>query len=442
MMNASASPLGDSPASVGLAALEDGFVYCRSRPLSLPPKEQAVLHLLVREWPRVVSKENFARQAWAGQAMSDESLARCVAQLRHTVPPGLGLAIQSVYRHGYRLVLTPGAEPPPEPSPPAHPRLLHDAMAPPHQVETLTHARQLTQQRTAQALRRAEQLLRELTDQAPGYMAAKLALAECLSAALSCGLAVERRHIDEGLAQLALVERHAPHMPGLHAETAHLLDCAWRFAEAAALHARAAHSAPQDAATHYYHAWHLLALARPHEAVAALATARRLNPFSFNIATLLARAHASTGDMQAGLACAREAHLNAPESTQAAIYYLAYQAHVSPQPALAEAARQLLPGPAPWAFAASSLAYVLARCGDHDAALHLVRSAGTENASVRANHIAVLLVLDRLDEAMQRALDAEREGCGQLPLILCASENAGLRRHPAFADLQARVLGH
>ncbi|MGH6625288.1 MAG: winged helix-turn-helix domain-containing protein [Burkholderiaceae bacterium] len=439
MMSSPASPPGDSPTSIGLAALDDGFVYYRSRPLQLPPKEQAVLHLLVREWPRVVSKDRFARQVWAGQAMSDESLARCVAQLRQAMPPNLGLAIQSVYRRGYQLVVAPRELS--ESAPPTHPRLLHDAMALPQQVEALTHARQLTQQRTAPALQRAEQLLRELIVQAPGYMAAKLAFAECLAATLSCGFAVERQRIDEGLAQLALVERHAPQMPGLHAETAHLLDCAWRFDEAAVLHARARQTSPQDAATHYYHGWHLLAMARPREAVQALETARRLNPFSVNISIMQARALASAGETQAGLERARQAHLSAPESLQASIYFLAYQAYVDPQPALAETARRVILGPSSWAFAASSLAYVLARCGEHEAAMQLVKTVGTENASVRANHIAVLLVLGQADEAMQRALDAAQEGCGQLPLIVNAPENTGLRQHPGFTRLQTLIHG-
>ncbi|WP_382323819.1 winged helix-turn-helix domain-containing protein [Hydrogenophaga sp. UC242_53] len=330
------APTGTHPGGLGYTAADDGDVCHHGRPLALPPKERAVLHLLLRQWPRTVSKEQFARQVWAGQPMSDESLARCIAQLRQALPPATGLALRAVYRRGYRLEVIASTNEAPSP---AHGRLAHAAMAAPHQVETLTHARQLVQQRTAEALVRAERLLRALIDEAPDYLAAPLALAECLAATVSCGLAVRRERIDEALAHLDRVAHGAPHMPGLWAESAHLLDCAWRFDEAAALHERALASSPLDAATHYYRGWHLLATDRPREAVAALEQALRLNPFSVYMAILLARALRHRGRPRSR---ARAGPAHARERARAPRRRLAPAGRAGPGGALARTGR---PGP-------------------------------------------------------------------------------------------------
>lgn len=433
------APPGTGPDRLGYTADDDGDVCHHGRPVTLPPKERAVLHLLLRQWPRTVSKEAFARQVWAGQPMSDESLARCIAQLRQALPPATGLALRAVYRRGYRLDVAADKPAAQAPQAPAHWRLVHAAMAPPHQVETLTHARQLVQQRTAASLARAEGLLRALIEEAPDYPAARLALAECIAATVSCGLAVRRERIDEALAHLDRVQAEAPQMPGLLAETAHLLDCAWRFGEAAALHARARASSPLDAATHYYRGWHLLATDRPREAVKALEQALQLNPFSVYMAVLLARALATAGDHEAALARAQRTRENAPEHRAAALHLLGVQAMVAPSPALAGSALQLLPDPASWVFAASTLAYVLARCGEPEAAARVIAGTDPGNPSEQATHAAALTLLGRRTDALDRLERAAGEGCGHLPLVLLAAENHGLRGDPRWAAIAARV---
>lgn len=213
-----APPIAAPPivALAGLLACADGFVYLHGSPLALPPKEQAALHLLISEWPKVVSKERFAQQVWPGQDMSDESLARCMAQLRKPLSRCTRLRIQSVYQRGYRLVVPQEAALPALPTlvPGAvHARLLHDALAQPAHVAVLTHARQLVQQRTPASLQHAEQLLTELIAQAPGYLAAPLALAECLACQISSGLALDCTPALRGLALLDQVRQAAPDTP-------------------------------------------------------------------------------------------------------------------------------------------------------------------------------------------------------------------------------------
>ncbi|MES2581724.1 MAG: winged helix-turn-helix domain-containing protein [Pseudomonadota bacterium] len=431
-----------SPQTVGLVAQGDGFVYLQGQPLRLPPKEGAVLHLLLREWPRVVSKDTFAQQVWLGHSMSDESLARCVAQLRQCVPLQPLLAIQSVYGRGYRLELLASAAPPvAAPALAGHSRLLQDAMAAPRHVEVLMHARQLIPQRTPLALQRAQALLRDLLEQAPDYLGAKLAYAECLTATMSSGLGVDRARLADALTHLQQVQQLAPQAPGLLAEMAHLLDCTWHFAAAADMHAQAAQTSALDASAHYYLGWHLLATGQATQAVAALRQAQQLNPFSVNVAILLARALTFVGEPNAALEQARQAHTAAPESVQASVYFLASQAYLCPTSELLTQARAVLLGPATWTYAASSLAFVLARCGAADEALQLVHTADAHTPNMRANFISTLLLLGQPDQAMQRAWDAVHEGCGPLPTLLRAPENRALRRHADFEHLVRMIPG-
>jgi len=435
---------GATPTLLGYTTHDDGEVCYQGLPLTLAPKERAALHLLLRHWPRVVPKTCFAEQVWAGQAMSDESLARCMAQLRHALGSNGQLQPQAVYGRGYRLRLGKHSAAPTAPNggaPATHWRLMHAALASPERVEALTHARQLVQQRTEPAIIRAEVLLRSLLEQAPGYPAARLAFAECVAASLSGGLTVRRERIDEALAQLALAAQESPSMPGLATENAHLLDNAWRFKEAAALHAQALVQAPDDATTHYYHGWHLLATGQARPAVEALRSAVRLNPFAVHMAILLARAHITAGDLPAALACARRIQEQAPDHPGAAVYLLACEALVDPRPALIKEARRMLPGPGAWVFAASSLAFVLARCGATQEALRLVRASAHTSASARATHASVLCMLGQTDEAFERLEQAAAEGCGMLPVLLLAAENTALREDARYAGLRTRIWG-
>ncbi|MDW5443261.1 winged helix-turn-helix domain-containing protein [Polaromonas sp. SM01] len=436
-------PALHSPAEHGYTARDDGFVCLRGLPLQLPPKERAVLHLLLSCWPDVVPKEVFANRIWRNQPMSDESLARCVAQLRPALSAQGGLGISAVYRTGYRLTLaTTTAGVPVAAAIPPLSRLHHEAMAQPRQVATLLHARQLTHQRTGAGLVRAQALLRELITQAPDYLAAKLALAECMSSAVSCGLTVQSDSLRESLAQLRLIEAQAPDLPGLHAEMAHLLDCQWRFSEARDMHERAAAGAALDDQALHYLGWHQLCTGQAREAAESLQLALELNPFSVTLGVLRARCLTASGELQAGLTQAEQVAHMAPDNLAAQVYLLGYQAFLEPRTALLAQAEQITLGPGSWPFAASTLAYLFARCGAPDRARGLMAQSADEGVSMRANHLAVLLCLGELDQAMALALAAARQGCGQLPLIINAPENAGLRQHPDFARLHALMGTH
>jgi len=289
IMTTVGAALRDGPAASALLAEQSGTVSLGGVPLLLPPKEQAVLHLLLRSWPNAVSKDDFAHHIWRAQEMSDAGLARCVAQLRQRLPASAGVTIHAVYGRGYRLAKSPSAETSASDRV-GHPRLLWAAMAAPRQVEALVQARQWTQQRTESSLRRAQDLLRSLLTEAPAYSAAQLAYAECLCATITCGLRVPKVLLETSLMQLQQLSDRTESPPGLHADLAHLLDCLWRFDEARAMHLVALQTSPDDVQTHGYWGWHLLATGQAAAAAQALKTATQLNPFAINLHLLAARA--------------------------------------------------------------------------------------------------------------------------------------------------------
>jgi hypothetical protein len=98
-------------------------------------------------------------------------------------------------------------------------------------------------------------------------------------------------------------------------------------------------------------------------------------------------------------------------------------------------------GPATWTYASSSLAFVLARCGAEDEALRLIHTMDADTPGIRANFIGPLLLLGESEQAMQRAWDAAREGCGPLPVLLHAPENRALRQHADFERLAGMIPG-
>jgi len=420
---------------LGLDLDKHGFVYYRSSPLTLAPTARGVLQLLLREWPGVVGKQQFAQEVWSG-VMSDESLARCMTQLRGVLAGIPGLKIRAVYGEGYQLQVTDVAAVTPQ----FHLRLRDTAMAAPALAETLMHARTLIQQYTPSSLLRAEDLLRGLMEHAPDYVSAKIAFGESLAAQVSCGMGLRPARLEEGLALLEAAALRVPDAAGLLSQRAHLLDCAWRFAEAAPLHVRAIDADANDPATHYHHAWHLLACGRAAEGVAALERAHALAPYSCSIAMMLARAHTFADSADAGLAYARKAYADHPDRLQAYIYLLTYEAFLEPRGELVDKLLGIKLGPRSWSFAASSIAYGLARCGAADAASALIARHDGDNPSMRATFTSALLLLGQADAAHARIADAAELGCGFLPVSMRAPENRLLCEHAAYADVAQRVF--
>lgn len=424
-----------------LRAGDDGYVYVGDRALVLPPKEQAVLHLLLTRSPSVVSKDEFAERVWPGQAMSDESLTRCIHRIRHALREVPGkVRIESLYGRGYRLSGAAAMQT----TIAAHQRLLSAAQAPPHLAEAFMYARQLAQQRSPSALAQAERILRDTLAQAPDYAPARVALAECLAGGNSWGVTSDPGLIDEGLRHLAAAERIAPGVAGLHSARAYLLDRAWRFQEAAAACAQALNDNPDDADTHFHYGWHLLATGRPDAAVEALRAAVRLHPYAVLLRITLARAHAHAGHPQNALQEAEAACAFSPGDEMAELYMTAFRAWLQPGPAVVDAAWRLALSRDALTLAPPVLSYALARTDDTQGALDVIDACtrcANSNPCTAAMHATSLLALDRVDAAIALVQAAVTARCGVLPVLLHDPANAGLKRHPAYPGLHAQVFG-
>ncbi|HEX7062940.1 MAG TPA: winged helix-turn-helix domain-containing protein [Woeseiaceae bacterium] len=111
---------------------EDGTVRSPAGVRRLGPRPMAVLLALVAEPGRVFSREELMARVWSGLVVSDETLSRCISDLRQALDddPRTPRCIETLARRGYRfighvdpLAGTPaaGTSPDPEsaPSPPA-----------------------------------------------------------------------------------------------------------------------------------------------------------------------------------------------------------------------------------------------------------------------------------------------------------------------------------
>ncbi|MBT9595217.1 MAG: winged helix-turn-helix domain-containing protein [Vitreoscilla sp.] len=408
------------PLPAALALDPDGFPTANGRPLPLPPKERAVLALLLQRRPAVVSKEAFAGAAWPGGSMSDESLARSISRLRRTLAPW-GLAIESVYGTGYRLESEPAAA--------GHTRLSGATHASPATVEAYLHARQLAQQRTPAAIGRAIDLLRELSGREPGYTPARVALAEALAAAVGWGQLPTDAAVAEGLRVLDEARTLDPATPGLAGARGTLLDMAWRFDEAAAAHDEALQHGTPDADTLLVHARHLLFTGQAERAVAQLRAARRLSPHAPLLRMTLSRALVQAGRGAEAVAEAQAAVAEHPGQLLLVAFELAMRAQVAPVPEMEAPAWRLGEGPDTPPFVWTVQAWVFARLGRREPALDIIDTSlicsrtSTGEATLYVPPLAALGEHARAAALLQRAYD---ERCGMLAMVLRDPANAVL----------------
>lgn len=407
-----------------------GFPVLDGRVLDLAPKERAVLALLVRERPRVVSKEAFARAAWGG-VMSDESLARCISRVRRAVP---GVQVEAVYGQGYRLV---------DEGPAAHTRLLAAAQAPPVAVETHLHARALSARRAPWAMQRALALLRVLVHEHPGYASAQLSLAEALAAAASWGLRPGPGAVREGLAALEAARRADPDLPGLDVCEGWLLDLGWRFDEAEVAFERAC-AGVLDAPSQMLCGWHRLVLGEPQAAAAHFEQALAQQPHDPLLQTMRARAWVHQGRPDLAQRALDRTCAEHPDCLIAAAYRAGVGAWVAPAGTWGQEAWRVASLPDAPPFAVSVLGYALARGGRRDEALDLVHHAlrcALATPCSNVLHAATLTELGRLDEAARLLRAACDAHCALLPMVLRDPANAVLWAHPAVRPVCQAVFG-
>ncbi|WP_172656969.1 winged helix-turn-helix domain-containing protein [Collimonas arenae] len=439
MINSSSALANIDPSSAGFDVDLDGFIFYKNSLLFLPPKERGAFRLLLSAWPKVVSKEDFSKNVWAGR-MSDDSLARCITRLRRALSYTGVVQIDSFYGQGYRLAIlsdkvrrltgVPATVHVPEKSDVVKP---HAAL-----VEACIHARQLLENRSLDSLSQAESILKNVISKAPGYMLAKLLLAQYVADRAFYDGNIQRSQIDDALNQLRTVEVAEPYLQGLQSQKGYLLDAKWHFDEARVTHRQALQMFPDDDAAYYRYGTHLIDTNASSEAIRVLRSAVQLNPHSPKIAVALARAYACENlDQAEVLAQARSAYSSHPDSPAAYLYLLYILAWIDPQPEIAHAVRHFVQKDRhAHAFASRAVAYVLARCGDHAGALEIIE----KHSSIHGIHLAALIAMGMIDEAMIKVKAAAETGFGVLPFSLIVPECAELKQHPDYPEVYAKVF--
>ncbi|MGR3793958.1 winged helix-turn-helix domain-containing tetratricopeptide repeat protein [Vannielia sp. SX4] len=72
-------------------------------PVRLRPKSFKLLTVLARNAPDAVTKDLLAEKVWGGSAVSDESIARCIHDIRQALGDSAHAMVQTIPGHGYRL---------------------------------------------------------------------------------------------------------------------------------------------------------------------------------------------------------------------------------------------------------------------------------------------------------------------------------------------------
>lgn len=391
---------------------------------------------MLRLYPEPISKQHFAEEAWNDLEMSDESLARCISQLRRLIPIDAAVSIRSVYGFGYKLVEPDG----PRSSGLRHEALARIAEAPPAWAETVLHARHLLDSRESDAVNRSVALLEDLLVVAPRYVPARILLGEALAWQAYAGARPSAEALACAEAHLAVAERLGPASPGLNATLGHVLDLAWRFREAAIRHARALREFPHESASHIAHAVHLQMTGRPKAAAEAMSRGNDLRPGSIGTAITHSHLLLAAGYSKAALTRIERATRDFPGNAAVLSHAQSIRSYVLAeyhQDAATIHERALTSYP----FAVANLSLALARQQAKESFTRLIDQTFRDDRSGAAARIVpALLALDLNDAALaelERALEAR---AAFLPAVLWAQQFAPIREHRRFQALWRRIL--
>jgi len=95
--------MGEEPKPTAIDLLRGELLDAAGRAVSLRRRSLGVLLSLARDADRIVSKQALIDQNWAGRAVSDESVAQCVSDIRAVLGPALRATVRTVAGRGYVL---------------------------------------------------------------------------------------------------------------------------------------------------------------------------------------------------------------------------------------------------------------------------------------------------------------------------------------------------
>jgi len=413
-----------------------GVPVWRGKELDLPPKERAVLALLIKYAPIAIAKDEIIRHVWIdGNSVSDYSLTRCISQIRKSVP---GIRIESIYGYGYRLEA---------PTIRVADSALNASTVPLTALEQYQYATSLVQQCNSKSVMQAVTVFRAIVATYPQFVLAKIALAGAIATLIGIGF---EKNTDvtlrEALDNLTVATELAPYLPDLTATQAWIHDITWAFDKAEKLYLDLLSKVPDSADYLLSYALHLLATSRTSDAISCLRKLLLLKPYSIHTRSLLARLLGMTGryeDAFSELAIAEDhsAFLSHPivEGVKVMV-----NAACQPSPDLIASARHLerqkneMPP-----YARVCLPYVMAHCGQLDEAKQWVaRQAPTQNPSP-VEHIFLakdLVAIGQFDLAAQKLKLAAQTPYGYLPFALNFPELQPISAHPIAKEIRRTLF--
>lgn len=83
--------------------LVQGCLRTADREVDLRPKSFEVLRHLVRNAGRLVTKDELIKAAWPNVIVTDDSLTRCISEVRQAIADADQKIIKTVPRRGYRF---------------------------------------------------------------------------------------------------------------------------------------------------------------------------------------------------------------------------------------------------------------------------------------------------------------------------------------------------
>ncbi len=282
---------------------ESGLVF-NGAAVHLPPKERALLKVLLSARGQVVRKEALISAVWAGQDASDESVSRTVYRLRVVMQKSGGPdVIETVYNMGFRVRVPVRVSRVEHSTALGTMRLSHR----PRAVTALMSAREFLARRSAADIETAAQATRIAITLDPHFSAAWATLAEIrIFQAIRC----LRPPREAGWLARQAADTALESDPDSAAATA----CrGWVIAMVEQDVARglkdldrAVELDPEYWGSYVWRAWALQAARRPGEAISMILRATELNPLGHGIHALLAQFQLLAGETQAAQASARE----------------------------------------------------------------------------------------------------------------------------------------
>ena len=83
--------------------IAQGCLRTADREVDLRPKSFEVLRCLVENVGRLVTKDELIKAVWPNVIVTDESLARCISEVRQAITDSDQKIIETVPRRGYRF---------------------------------------------------------------------------------------------------------------------------------------------------------------------------------------------------------------------------------------------------------------------------------------------------------------------------------------------------